>query len=149
MGTAPAALPDTLTAVCSALAARGVKQCRNLAELIAFGARVKEIESAGKLRKPDKKGSKETLHTAGDLRARVTAGLLLNPDLAVRYHEVRPGILLYDPFLYTLGLVDAVAADEKDIEGAFSRSLDSSAHLRQLCRQWRRTGRSGPSPRSW
>src|SRR5437763_17011475 len=133
MGTAAAALPEILNTVCSALTGRGVKQYHSLKEFIAFSARLQEIDTAGKPRKADKRAAKETLKTGDDLRARVTAGLLLSPDLAVRYHEVRPGILIYDPFLHTLGLVDAVPADEADIQAFLSKSLDSAAHLRQLC----------------
>ena len=107
MATSQNPPPDILSVVCDALKDRGVTICNTLAELAV-------------------------LKPANDVRARVTAGLVLNPTLQIRYYDVKPGILVYDPLLYTLGLVDAIGPTE-NLETALSTSLDRAAQVRQLC----------------
>jgi hypothetical protein len=75
----------------------------------------------------------QLLDVAADPQARPSVRLLRNAKVRVaHYFDIATDILIYDPFLGTLGLVDFADGDSQALDRRIRELLDRGVHLRRL-----------------
>lgn len=103
--------PQTATTqrLASTLATVGLHGCSSVEELLKFDG-------------------------GGDKRNVPTAAYLVAPRIRVQaHHDIEPAMLVYDPYLGTIGLVEVLAGgDTGDYQREFDRLIERTAYLRQL-----------------
>ena len=66
-------------------------------------------------------------------RTTPTAAFVVDPQLRIQaHHDLHPAILVYDPYLATIGLVEVVRHSTEDYEHQFDRLIEQTAYVRQL-----------------